>query len=136
MRRRDDDGFTLIELLVVVIIIGILASIAIPTFLRQREKGWRAAAAADLKNAAVAVESYAVNTSGTYAGLAGETQDSVLLKDEGFNRSNPVEFTVHTSADNLAFCLQGTHERLPTKVFLFESVTGVVTQDLGGGCVL
>ncbi len=43
-RSEGDDGFTLIELLVVIIIIGILAAIAIPVFLNQREKGWNAAA--------------------------------------------------------------------------------------------
>ena len=42
-KERGDEGFTLIELLVVIIIIGILAAIAIPVFLNQRQKGWEAA---------------------------------------------------------------------------------------------
>ncbi len=51
-RAGDEEGFTLIELLVVIIIIGTLASIAIPIFLNQRQKGWDAQVKSDLRNVA------------------------------------------------------------------------------------
>ena len=83
---ENDNGFTLIELMVVIIIIGILAAIAIPVFLNQRQQAWDASVKSDLGNAAIAAESYSVAHNGSYLGLtAALLVSSFGLKTDSTN---------------------------------------------------
>lgn len=62
-------GFTLIELLVVMLILGILAAIALPAFFNQRDKAGDSKAKENAHTAQVAVETFATEHGGSYAGV-------------------------------------------------------------------
>lgn len=123
--RRESGGFSLVELLVVVAVLGILAAIAIPIFLAQRERAARTQVTAALKDTASFVH---------FAGLEREDYSSITigeLLEEGLRYSDSVELFLQSDVDS--FCLLGTHEDHDIQLF-FNSDAGRVSNSGGPGC--
>ena len=100
-RAKDERGFTLIELLVVILIIGILAAIAIPSFLNQKSKASDAAAKELAHTAQVAIETLATDNNGSYAsatasGLQGYEATIQIASGNGNAYLSGVTVTANT----------------------------------------
>lgn len=81
--RKPQSGFTLIELLVVVVIIGILASVAVPNFMGAQDKAKNSGVQANTHNVQMALEQYAVDNAGVYPVDATDLNTKVV-GDKGY----------------------------------------------------
>lgn len=122
--RAAEGGFTLIELLVVVLIIAILAAIAIPVFISQREKAYIADVNSALREGATATEAYGLEHEGDYSSLDGDT--GVLLGAQGYEASSAVSISVASSA--IDYCLTAIYSMLPA---VHEWRVSTYDKDLG-----
>jgi type IV pilus assembly protein PilA len=103
----------------VVIIIGILAAIAIPVFLSQRERAWNAAAASELRNMAAAATACSADNNGDYNGPPGDCGDPAILDNFGWTNDEDItqtETATDTDCSGTAF-----HPSDPTCVYTFTT---------------
>jgi type IV pilus assembly protein PilA len=119
-QEEGEGGFTLIELLVVIIIIGILAAIAIPVFLNQRQKGYDAQAKSDARNLATLEETYLTDND-KYVAAADKTAATAALGYKPSTNVTAVVITLDTSA-SAEFCIKATSQS--GKGFWYDNATG------------
>ncbi|MBN2071684.1 MAG: type II secretion system protein [Candidatus Krumholzibacteriota bacterium] len=77
--RNDSKGFTLIELMFVVVIIGIIAAIAIPNYMKFTKKAKNAVVQENMHTIRLAMETFSVDQLGNYPQAADEAAFLILL---------------------------------------------------------
>ena len=134
--RREDAGFTLVEVSIITVIIGVLSSIAVPTFLSHTNRAHTSAAETDIRSVATAMEAYFVDAE-TY----GSVDDLVTSGEDP--RITPGTSIVVVKQTPSAFCLAalrndavpGTEvELLASAERWFDSAGGGVLPAGTAGC--
>jgi type IV pilus assembly protein PilA len=137
-RAQDEKGFTLIELLVVILIIGILAAIALPAFLNQREKAQDSAAKSDVRTAQTAMETYYTD----HQSYAGATSDPTAADPNSLQAIEPALKNANaltiTAPSATGYTVTVTSKGSDQTKFSIKNTGGTVTRSCDkpskGGC--
>ncbi len=81
MQKSKKSGFTLVEIMIVVAIIGLLAAIAIPSFVNARTKSQTNACINNLRQISGAKDQYALDKGGTAPTAIGDLVSTYITKD-------------------------------------------------------
>jgi type IV pilus assembly protein PilA len=129
-RSNGESGFTLVELLVVMLILGLLAAIAIPSFFNQRDKAKDADAKAGVRTAQTAMETYSTDNDGSYANA---TADDLVTIEETLNDVNITDVT--SDADSYSLEVTSTTDNTFTIARGADGQTTYsCTEEASGGC--
>lgn len=120
-RAQSEKGFTLIELLVVILIIGILAAIALPAFLNQRQKAQDSEAKSAVRTAQTAMETYYTDNQ-KYTGATDVTLETI---EPALKNANALAVTVTSDTQ---YKVNVTSKGSKAIVYSIENNAGVVTR--------
>jgi type IV pilus assembly protein PilA len=136
-RAQGQEGFTLIELLVVILIIGILAAVAIPTFLSQTSKANDSNLQSALSTVQTTEATYATSNGGNYT----SSQSALTTIEPSLTTPwSTYNLSISTTASGFSVTgvSNGTQDNGATFTLAYNASNGQVTKQCNtpnkGGC--